>query len=252
MPWPDVSIAAPPRLHVDDTLAAGERVLPPEAARHAQVLRLQPGAALTLFDGRGGEWAAEVVSMGRRDVAVRVGRHHAVERELPQAVTLALGMPAGDRMDFVVEKATELGVAAVVPLVTARSVLRLSGDRAERRRAHWQAIAVAACEQCGRNRVPTVHLPLPLEAWLAPLPAAAAPGELRVLLGWRDAAPWHGAARDRAVMQVLSGPEGGLTDAEEDRARSLGFAPTSLGPRVLRADTAPLAVLAALALDAAG
>lgn len=241
----------PPRLYVADSmLAAGERELPAEAARHAQVLRLQPGDALTLFDGRGGQWSAEVASMGRRDVTVRVGDHLAVERELPVAVTLALGMPAGERMDFVVEKATELGVAAVVPLVTARSVLRLAGERAERRRAHWQAIAVAACEQCGRNRVPQVQSPQSLEAWLAGLPAAAAHGEQRLLLGWRDATPWAGASRGAQVLQVLSGPEGGLTDAEEDLARSRGFRPTSLGPRVLRADTAPLSVLAALALGA--
>lgn len=246
----------PPRLFVaDSVLAAGERELPAEAARHAQVLRLQPGDALTLFDGRGGEWSAEVAAMGRRDVTVRVGDHHAVERELPHAVTLALGMPAGERMDFVVEKATELGVAVVVPLVTARSVLRLAGERAERRRAHWQAIAVAACEQCGRNRVPTVQVPQALEAWLAAQPAPAPADEQRLLLGWRDAAPWTGAAA-RAVMsanalRVLSGPEGGLTDAEEDLARSRGFRTTSLGPRVLRADTAPLAVLAALALQVA-
>jgi 16S rRNA (uracil1498-N3)-methyltransferase len=243
----------PPRLYAADiTLSAGEHVLPAEAARHAQVLRLQPGDALTLFDGRGGQWAAEIASMGRRDVTVRVGDHHAVERELPLAVTIALGMPAGERMDFVVEKATELGVAAIVPLVTARSVLRLAGERAERRRAHWQAIAVAACEQCGRNRVPQVRAPQTLEAWLAALLPAAGDGEQRLLLAWRDAGRWPGAARGAAAVQVLSGPEGGLTDAEEDLARSRGFGPVTLGPRVLRADTAPLAVLAALALGAAG
>lgn len=242
----------PPRLFAaDSVLAAGERELPAEAARHAQVLRLQPGDALTLFDGRGGEWSAEVAAMGRRDVTVRVGDHHAVERELPQAVTLALGMPAGERMDFVVEKATELGVAVVVPLVTARSVLRLAGERAERRRAHWQAIAVAACEQCGRNRVPQVQAPQTLDAWLAGLPAAAANGEQRLLLGWRDAAPWAGTTPGARALQVLSGPEGGLTDAEEDLARSRGFRSTSLGPRVLRADTAPLALLASVMLGAA-
>lgn len=239
-----------PRLYVaDSVLAAGERELPAEAARHTQVLRLQPGDALTLFDGHGGEWSAEVAAMGRRDVTVRVREHHATERELPLSVTLALGMPAGERMDFVVEKATELGARAIVPLVTARSVLRLSGERAERRRAHWQAIAVAACEQCGRNRVPAVQAPQALEAWLASLPADAPPDEQRLLLGWRDAAPWAGAARGAAAVRLLSGPEGGLTDAEEALARSRGFRVATLGPRVLRADTAPLAALAALGLD---
>lgn len=147
----------PPRLHVDSPLVAGaELALPDAASRHVQVLRLQPGAALTLFDGRGGEWSAEVLAIGRKTVSARVGMHRDVERELATPVTLALGMPANERMDGLVEKATELGVAAIQPLVCERSVLRLAGDRADRKAAHWQAIAVAACEQSGRNRVPQV------------------------------------------------------------------------------------------------
>ena len=242
----------PPRLHVSEPLAAGGSwPLPPEAVRHAQVLRLQPGDALTLFDGTGGEWSARIESMGRRDAIVRVLDHSPAERELPLAVTLALGMPAGDRMDFVVEKATELGVAEVVPLVAARSVLRLSGERADKRRAHWQALAVAACEQCGRNRVPRIHPPQPLEPWVASLPAVAPDGGQRLLLAWRDATEWgRASAAAGPSVVVLSGPEGGLTDAEEDAARARGFVPVGLGPRVLRADTAPLAALAALGLRA--
>ncbi|HET9822998.1 MAG TPA: 16S rRNA (uracil(1498)-N(3))-methyltransferase [Burkholderiaceae bacterium] len=240
----------PPRLHVSAPLAAGPSLaLPPEAVRHAQVLRLQPGDALTLFDGAGGEWAARIESMGRRDVTVSLLEHRPVERELPLAITLALAMPAGDRMDHLVEKATELGVAAIQPLITERSVLRLSGERADKRRAHWQAIAVAACEQCGRNRVPSVHAPRPLESWLAALGAGR--GDARWLLAWRDATAFV-RVRDAAMdtLQLLSGPEGGLTGSEEDTARACGFVPVGLGPRVLRADTAPLAVLAALALRA--
>ena len=243
----------PPRFHVDAALAAGVSLaLPAEATRHAQVLRLQPGDALTLFDGRGGEWAARVDAMGRRETVVVVGEHRAIERELPLAITLALAMPTGDRMDVLVEKAAELGVAAVQPLVAERSVLRLAGERADKRRQHWQAIAVAACEQCGRNRVPVVHAPRPLDAWLGALDAATA--GLRWLLAWRDAEPF---ARARATLPkagellTLSGPEGGLTASEEDVARARGFQPVSLGERTLRADTAPLAVLAALALDGA-
>jgi 16S rRNA (uracil1498-N3)-methyltransferase len=236
-----------PRLYIDAPLAEGlSLALPPEAVRHAQVLRLQPGAELTLFNGQGGEWSARIDSMGKRAVQAQVLAHHAVERELPIGVSLAVVMPAGERMDFLVEKATELGVAAIQPLMSERSVLRLADERAEKRRAHWQAIAVAACEQCGRNRVPAVEAPLALSAWLASLPART-PNEIRWLLGWREATPWRGAG-DSARVRVLSGPEGGLTDAEEAQARAMQFEPVCLGARVLRADTAPLAVAAALAL----
>ena len=149
-----------PRLHCTEPLSSGlELALPPGPARHVQVLRLQPGDALTLFDGRGGEYAAVVQHMGRSEVRVAVGAHHAIECEAQPAVHLAVGMPANERMDWLVEKATELGAASIQPLLTERTVLRLAGERAQKKQAHWQAIAVAACEQCGRNRVPEV-LPL--------------------------------------------------------------------------------------------
>jgi 16S rRNA (uracil1498-N3)-methyltransferase len=235
-----------PRLYVDAPLRAETTLaLPEPAARHAQVLRLQPGSEVTLFDGRGGEWSACIEAMGKREVTATALQHHAVERELPCRVTLALAMPAGERMDFVVEKATELGAARILPLVSERSVLRLSGERAEKRRVHWQAIAIAACEQCGRNRVPEVQAPQPLAAWLAALDKRA-DDEQRCLLGWRDAQPW--ATPSAALVITLSGPEGGFTTDEEELAALRGFAAMSLGARVLRADTAPLAVLAALSL----
>jgi 16S rRNA (uracil1498-N3)-methyltransferase len=239
-----------PRVHVDVTLAAGARVeLPAAAARHVQVLRLQPGDALTLFDGHGGEWTGRVADVGRQRVHAVVDAHRAVERELAAAVTLALGMPANERMDALVEKAAELGAAAVQPLVTQRSVLRLAGERAERRRAHWQAVAVAACEQCGRNRVPAVAPVRDLAEWLRALPAAAE-GEARLLLSFAPDARTLPAAGGRARgVTVLSGPEGGLGPDEEHAARERGFVPVTLGARVLRADTAPLAALAWLALQ---
>jgi 16S rRNA (uracil1498-N3)-methyltransferase len=243
----------PPRLFIDAALAAltlgRSLALPERAVRHVQVLRLQPGATVTLFDGRGGEWPARVEAMGARAVQVQVLGHHAVEREPALHVTLALAMPAGDRMDVVVEKATELGAMAIVPLLSERSVLRLAGERANKRAAHWQAIATAACEQCGRNRVPTVHAPQPLTAWLAALPASAS-DEARWLLGWRDAKPWPGNTIMLRSLISLSGPEGGFTSDEEGLAGARGFVTIGLGPRVLRADTAPLAVMAALALSA--
>jgi 16S rRNA (uracil1498-N3)-methyltransferase len=240
----------PPRIHCHSPLHAGAEIeLPPDASRHVQVLRLQPGAALTLFDGRGGEWSAEVLAMGRKTVSARVGRHRPVERELRTPVTLALGMPANERMDALVEKATELGVAAIVPLVCERSVLRVAGERAERKAAHWQAVAAAACEQSGRNRLPRIEAPQPLRDWLA---AGAPAATLRLVLSLADdARPLPACLADAgatAAVTVLSGPEGGLSPAELAAAALAGFAPVTLGARVLRADTAPLAVLACIGL----
>ena len=232
------------RLYVEGPLQSGSTLaLPAAAARHAQVRRVQPGDALTLFDGSGAEWPARVASMGRSEVVVQLGAAQVVDRELPFAVTLALGMPANERMDALVEKATELGVACVQPLLCERSVLRLAGERAERKQAHWQAIAVAASEQCGRTRVPRIEPVLPLLAWLSGLETAAR----RLLLSPQaQATPLHRLAV--ADTLALSGPEGGLAPAEQQAALAAGFIATGLGPRVLRADTAPLALLAWLAL----
>ncbi|MGE5866005.1 MAG: 16S rRNA (uracil(1498)-N(3))-methyltransferase [Rhizobacter sp.] len=235
-----------PRFFVDLPLATGVTLtLPPGASRHAQVLRLQPGDAVTLFDGHGGQWQAEVTQMGRKLVDVLVGAHDPSERELALAVTLAVGMPANERMDDLVEKATELGVACIQPLMCERSVLRLSGERAERKREHWQAVAVAACEQSGRTRVPVIEPVRSLAAWLRDLPVGEA---ARVVLSTAEAPPLPMPA-GRAVI-ALSGPEGGLAPGEEAAARAAGFVPASLGPRILRADTAPLAALAVWSLGA--
>jgi len=240
----DGSAARGPRLHCALPLASGLSIaLPPGAARHAQVLRLQPGAPVTLFDGRGGEYEARVERMGRSDVQVEVGPHHAIEREAPRPVHLALAVPANDRMDALVEKAAELGVASLQPLMAERSVLRLAGERAQKKQAHWQAIAIAACEQCGRNRVPEVHAVRLLADWLE----EAREGARWLLSPQPDAASWTTRAGDGAVT-VLSGPEGGFSPAEEQAARVRGWQAVRLGPRILRADTAPLAALAALVL----
>jgi 16S rRNA (uracil1498-N3)-methyltransferase len=204
---------------------------------------LQPGAALTLFDGRGGEWSATVTRMGRSEVAVQVGAHDPIEREAARALHLIVGMPANERMDWLVEKATELGAASLQPVVTARSVLRLDGERAAKRQARWQALALAACEQCGRNRVPSIEQPLPLQAALRALP----PGR-RLLLSLRPGSvAARAAAGDAHAVWVLHGPEGGLTPEEEAAALEVGFAPVHLGARVLRSETAAMAALAVLA-----
>jgi 16S rRNA (uracil1498-N3)-methyltransferase len=237
-----------PRIHVEQVLAPGmELALGATGTRHVQVLRLQPGAALTLFDGRGGQWAGAVTAMSRREVRVRTLHHEALERELARHVTLAVGMPANERMDALIEKATELGVAAIQPLVCERSVLRVAGERALRKAAHWHAVAVAACEQCGRNRVPEIAEPIGLLEWLHA--TARMHGSTRWVLSLLDAQPWPPARQITGPVVLLSGPEGGFTTQEEAAARAAGFVACSLGPRVLRADTAPLAALAWLALE---
>ena len=234
-----------PRFFCPTPLATGAVLaLPPGAARHAQVLRLQPGAPVTLFDGRGGEYEAVVERMGRSDVQVQVGAHLAVEREPAVAVHLALAVPANERMDWLVEKAGELGVASLQPLQAERSVLRLAGERAQKKQAHWQAIAAAASEQCGRNRVPPVHPIAPLADWLARQPA---PG---LVLSLRPGTAPLAAQAPAPGYTLLSGPEGGLSPAEEDAALARGWQPVHLGERVLRAETAPLAALALLTLRA--
>ena len=245
-----------PRFYCPTALRPGELLeLPASAARHVQVLRLQPGDCITLFNGgpavagSGGEFDATVTRMGRSEVQVQVGTYFPVEREASRAVHLAVGMPANERMDWLVEKATELGVASIQPLMTERSVLRLTGERAGKKVAHWQSVAIAACEQCGGNRVPVIHEVMAFATW-ARGRSAADTGRALLLslrpgaLGLRAASADFGRAG--AAITFLSGPEGGLSVAEEETALACGFAPVTLGPRVLRAETAALVALAAL------
>jgi len=234
-----------PRFHCPLPLRAGAELdLPAAAARHVQVLRHQPGDAITLFNGEGGQWQATVLRMGRSDVTVRVEAFEAVEREPARRVHLALGMPANERMDWLVEKAAELGVASVQPLHTAHSVLRLSGDRATKKQAHWHQVAVAACEQCGGNRVPVVQPVAELVTWLRGSEHVA---PLRCVLSLAEGTRSLAAVlRDQpadAPVLFLSGPEGSLSPSEDAQARATGFVPVTLGARVLRAETAALAAL---------
>ena len=235
-----------PRFYCPGPLPAGQSIeLAEGPARHVQVLRLQPGAPVVLFNGEGGEFEAVVEHMGRSQVRVEIGAHRAVEREAARQVHLAVGMPANERMDWLVEKATELGAASIQPMVAQRSVLKLNSERADRKRAHWQAICIAGCEQSGRNRIPPVHGVMDLSQWLAVLP----PNQVRVVLSLATTADSLArAAAGSLPVLVLSGPEGGFTPPEENAAVAEGFAAASLGQRVLRAETAPLAALAALTL----
>lgn len=240
-----------PRLHCPVPLASGLALdLPASAARHVQVLRMQPGETVTLFNGEGGEYAAVVERMGRSDVRVTVGDHTPVEREAQRPVHLVVGMPANERMDWLVEKAAELGAASIQPVLAQRSVLKLHGERALKKQSHWQAIAVAACEQSGRNRVPPVREIVTLAQWAAAIVATTAPANSRLMLSFGpQALALHAAAgKGEGEVVLLSGPEGGLTQQEEEMAIARAFHCVSLGPRVLRSETAPLAALAALTL----
>ena len=245
-----------PRFHCPTPLLLGAELdLPAGAARHVQVLRHQPGDVITLFEGQtgngftGGEFQASITHMGRSTVRVQVGAHHAVEREAPRAVHLLAGITANERMDWLVEKATELGVASIQPVMAARSVLKLKGDRADKKIERWQSIAVSACEQCGRNQVPVIHPPQSLADWLRSKDAPPADAA-RLVLSLREGnQPLRLAAGDAKAVWVLHGPEGGLTAQEEDWALAQGWKPASLGSRVLRAETASVAALSLLALE---
>jgi 16S rRNA (uracil1498-N3)-methyltransferase len=247
-----------PRFYCAQALQTGVSIdLPATAARHVQVLRLQPGQTITLFNGAGGEFEAVIEHMGRQDVRVVVGAHQAIEREASHQVHLAVVMPANDRMDWLVEKATELGAQRITPLMSQHSVLRLQGERADKKLAHWQAVAISACEQCGRNRLPQIDALQNLSAWLQSNWVAN-------LLNTQNTQDTHSATQ-AAVLSLhpstqgfsewatknqstswllLNGPEGGLTDEEDALARAKGFAAGNLGERVLRAETAALAALA--------
>jgi len=233
-----------PRFFVPAALQPGAALELPEPAAHhaARVLRLRVGDAATLFNGEGGEHAAVITAIGKRGVTVEVGAHRALEREAPLAVTLVQAVSSGERMDVTIQKAVELGVAAIHPVLSARSVVRLDGERAEKRVAHWRQITISACEQCGRNHVPVVHPLLPLADWLASGPRAAA----RWLL-WPDAEQsLRELPKPSAPIELLVGPEGGFTESEAQAARAAGFLAVRLGPRVLRTETAAPALLAAV------
>ena len=215
--------------------------LPADTSRHIQVLRLQPGAAITLFDGRGGEYEACILQMGRHTVAARIDSHQTLERESAVYSHIVIGMPANERMDWLVEKATELGVARITPLMTAHGVLRLDAERAHKRQLHWLGIAQAACAQSGRNTLPQIDVPQSWSAWLSTLPQDDSGSRWMLSLS-AASTPMNALAQTQRVV-LLSGPEGGLSREEETQALERGFLPVRLGARVLRAETAPLAVL---------
>jgi len=235
------------RMYFSGELEPGRScTLPPPQAHHAmRVLRLKRGESVILFNGDGAEYTAVIVAASRDRFALKVTAREAMDREAPFAVTLAQAVAGGERMDYTIQKAVELGVAAIQPLESRRSVVRLTADRAQRRVAHWQAVAIAACEQCGRNRVPAVLPLMQLDEFLAGS-GARRDGEQRVLLSPRSAHGLRELERPAGAIVMLAGPEGGLSPDEERMAERAGFLPVRLGPRVLRTETAALAALAAM------
>lgn len=217
--------------------------LPPGSAHHAaKVLRLQAGDPIVLFDGTGGEYPATISRIGKQQVTVDIAPWREMECESPLHITLVQALSSGDKMDFTLQKAVELGIAAIQPIASERSVVKLSGERAEKRVRHWQQIVVSACEQCGRNRVPEVAPILSLNDWLG---KPATPG-VRLTLAPGAAAGLRELPRPDGPITLLIGPEGGLSPGEIKAAAGCGFTPMRLGPRVLRTETAALAALAAM------
>jgi 16S rRNA (uracil1498-N3)-methyltransferase len=236
-------LARAPRFHVAISLAPGAvRQLPPDAGHHAsRVLRLREGDSIVLFNGAGGEYSARIVGLSRDGVTVDVGPFDPVERESPLAITLVQGISAGDRMDLTIQKAVELGVHAVQPILAERSVVRLKGERGDSRREHWQRVAVSACEQCGRNRVPVIATALDLANYV---PADAS---RKVLLSPDGEASLASVVnKDSESILLAVGPEAGFTQREVSLLVGKGFVPARFGPRVLRTETAGPAAISAL------
>jgi 16S rRNA (uracil1498-N3)-methyltransferase len=231
-----------PRIHCDMTLGPGAQfALAADAAQHvSRALRLKAGDSIVIFDGRGGEYEAALTRVDRDRVDVKLGGWRDVGREPTLAVGLAQGLPEADKMDWIIQKSVELGVAWVQPLVCERSVVRIAGERAERRAAHWQRVAIAACEQSGRNTVPEVRPILPFVAWIG-TPASASRWVLDPA-----APPLTARGAPQGAVELLVGPEGGFSERERDLAATTGCESVSIGPRVLRTETAPLAALAAM------
>jgi 16S rRNA (uracil1498-N3)-methyltransferase len=230
-----------PRFYLDAPLRAGGVCqLPEDAAHHAvHVLRLREGEEVTLFNGRGGEYAARIASIQRLKMSIDLLEHRALERESPLRLALVQGVSAGEKMDSTVRKAVELGIAEVQPVLATRSVARPKAERADSRRAHWQKVVISACEQCGRNRIPQVHPLTSVEDYR--------PGDgIKLLLSPQAKLRLSEAVGEGAAFILAAGPEAGFTAPEEAMLASAGFTPVSLGPRVLRTETAAVAALAAL------
>ena len=228
-----------PRVYVRNTLAANAEIELDEAAAHylAKVLRMQAGRELILFNGEGGEYAAQITQVTKKSLSVTLGEHAAINRESPLQLELAIGISRGERFDYVLQKATELGVSKITPLITERTEVKVSGDRQEKLQERWQQIIISACEQCQRNILPQLGEPQKIEDWLD-----ACRAELRFVLHHRDSQKLPAEKSPQSVA-LLVGPEGGLSESEIELAKDKEFAPLTLGPRVLRTETAPVTAI---------
>ncbi|HEY0585609.1 MAG TPA: 16S rRNA (uracil(1498)-N(3))-methyltransferase [Pseudoduganella sp.] len=233
-----------PRFHVPQPLAAGQQLeLPADVAHHINVVRMEPGDTLTLFNGDGGEYTAVLTEVQKKKAWAEIKVFDPREAELPFAVTLAQALPEGSKMDWIIEKAVELGVAGIQPLAARRCVVRLSAERAEKKLEHWNGIVVSASEQCGRNRLASVAAPLEFRDWIAQQDL-----HKRVILTPRATESLADWARHQPAqaLSIMVGPEGGFSDEEEAEALRHGALPLSIGPRVLRTETAALAAVSIL------
>lgn len=231
-----------PRFYLPQQIQPQSQIdLPDNIVRHIQVLRMQPGDALTLFNGEGGEYQAELSELGKRRAQCRITAFSDTDRESPLAIRLIQAVSSGERMDFTIQKSVELGVAEIRPIISERCVVRLSGERADKRVARWQEIAVAACEQSGRNTVPRILPILSLRDYLAQIPR----DELHLLMSL-NRAQTLAQIPCPSKLNLMIGPEGGWSAAEEEQAFAAGFQSLTLGKRVLRTETASLAALAAM------
>jgi len=230
------------RLYLPQTLTSGSTLdLPDEAFRHlVQVLRMQTGESLTVFNGQGGEYAATLATASRKGATLSIGEHNPVSREAPIHVTIAQCVSKGDRMDYALQKSTELGAAGFIPLLSARGVVKLDGERWEKKVEHWRGVVVGAAEQSGRTQVPTVTAPETLERFVA----APREGLKLILAPGGDCS--LAALPITSTLTALVGPEGGFSPQELDLADRHGWQRVGLGPRILRTETAPVALLAAL------
>jgi 16S rRNA (uracil1498-N3)-methyltransferase len=226
------------RFFIDAPLSIGEHELPEAQAHYiSRVLRMAEGDALQLFDGSGNEFRARLIDVGKKRVVVQIDESFAGQVESPLQIHLGQGLSRGERMDWAIQKATELGVSEITPIFSDRCEVRLKDERADKRLMHWRQVAISACEQCGRSRVPVIHPPLLLADWLKQTQA-----ELKLVLH-PVAEPWASHARP-ASLAFLIGPEGGLSEAEVQQAQAAGYHSARLGPRVLRTETAPVVALA--------
>ncbi|XLZ72815.1 16S rRNA (uracil(1498)-N(3))-methyltransferase [Massilia sp. SR12] len=233
-----------PRFHVPQPLATGQQLeLPSEVAHHINVVRMEPGDTLTLFNGDGGEYTAVLTEVQKKKAWAEPKLFTPREVELPFAVTLAQALPEGSKMDWIIEKAVELGVATIQPLAARRCVVRLSAERAEKKLEHWNGIVVSASEQCGRNRLAAVTPPLEFRDWIGRQDL-----HKRVILTPRATESLADWARHQPAqaLAIMVGPEGGFSDEEEAEALRHGALPLSIGPRVLRTETAALAAVSIL------